>query len=111
MVIAQKSSEGLGGILASPVRVEDQIFAGLPLLKGLLEGGSHQLGACPGRDFVGNHLSGIQIQDGADVVFLAAHCKLGTVSHPCRVGRTDIKLAIQNIGGFPGASPIFCNPP
>ena len=49
MVIAQKSSEGLGGILASPVRVEDQIFAGLPLLKGLLEGGSHQLGAARGE--------------------------------------------------------------
>ena len=107
MVIAQKSSECLGGILASPVRVEDQIFAGLPLLKGLLEGGSHQLGACPGRDFVGNHLSGIQIQDGADVVFLAAHCKLGAVSYPCRVGRTDVELAVQDIGGSLELHPLF----
>lgn len=107
MAIAQKSSEGLGGILASPVGVEDQILAGIPFLKCLLESGGHQLGACPGRDFVGNHLSGIQIQDGADVVFLAAHCKLGAVSHPCRVGRTDVKLAIQNIGGSLELHPLF----
>ena len=39
MAIAQKSSEGLGGILASPVGVEDQILAGIPFLKCLLESG------------------------------------------------------------------------
>lgn len=107
MAIAQKNSEGLEGILASPVGVEDQIFAGIPFLKCLLEGGGHQLGACPGRDFVGNHLSGIQIQDGADVVFLAAHCKLGAVSYPCRVGRTDVELAVQDIGGSLELHPLF----
>lgn len=40
--------------------------------KGLIEDGGHQRGACPMSDFVGNHLSGIQIQDSADVVFFAA---------------------------------------
>lgn len=107
MAIAQKSSEGLGCILASPVRVEDQIFAGISFLKCPLEGGGHQLRACPRRDFVGDHLSGIQIQDGADVVFLAAHRKLGAVSYPCRVGRTDIELAVQDIGGPLELHPLF----
>lgn len=41
------------------------------------------------------------------MVFLAAHCKLGAVSYPCRVGRTDVKLAIQNIGGSLELHPFF----
>ena len=87
-----------GGILCTPVAMENQTLRRPAFFISDPKGGCNKLAAVLLRNLVGNNFTGIEIENGTDIVHLFVIGKVGDIADPYLIGSGSGKLHSQPIG-------------
>lgn len=90
--------KGKGGILCTPVAMENQTLRRPAFFISDPKGRCDKLAAVLLRNLVGNNFTGIEIEDRTDIVHLFVIGKISDIADPDLIGSGSGKLLFQPIG-------------
>ena len=87
-----------GSVLCTSVAMENQTFRWSAFFISCSKGGCDKLTTVLLRNLVGDNFTGIEIEDGTDIVHLFVIGKIGDIADPYLIGSGSGKLHSQPIG-------------